>query len=82
MAHTAQVMGVAGSGRGTGVTSFCDPGANYLCSCRQKKTAVLQWNPQKDLEKIRAFLKADGKEDSRSFKEERSLSLTGGGLLL
>ena len=37
MAHTAQVMGVAGSGRGTGVTHFVIRAANYLCSCRQKK---------------------------------------------
>ena len=64
MEHTAQVMGIAGAGRGTGVTHFVIQAANYLCSCRQKKTAILQWNPQKDLEKIRAFLKADGKEDS------------------
>ena len=77
MAHTAQVMGVAGSGRGTGVTHFVIRAANYLCSCRQKKTAVLQWNPQKDLEKIRAFLKADGKEDSRSFKKKDHFRLLG-----
>ena len=77
MAHTAQVMGVAGSGRGTGVTHFVIRAANYLCSCRQKKTAILQWNPQKDLEKIRAFLGAGGKEDSRSFKKKDHFRLLG-----
>ena len=70
MEHTAQVMGIAGAGRGTGVTHFVIQAANYLCSCRQKKTAILQWNPQKDLEKIRAFLGAGGKEDSRSLRRK------------
>ena len=77
MEHTAQVMGIAGAGRGTGVTHFVIQAANYLCSCRQKKTAILQWNPQKDLEKIRAFLGAGGKEDSRSFKKKDHFRLLG-----
>ena len=77
MEHTAQVMGIAGAGRGTGVTHFVIQAANYLCSCRQKKTAILQWNPQKDLEKIRAFLGAGGKEDSRSLKKKDHFRLLG-----
>ena len=35
------------------------------------------WNPQKDLEKIRAFLGAGGKEDSRSFKKKDHFRLLG-----
>lgn len=77
MAHTAQVMGIAGAGRGTGVTHFVLQAANYLCSCRQKKTAVIQWNLQKDLEKIRAFLSAAGKEGSRSLKGKDHFRLLG-----
>ncbi len=77
MAHTAQVMGIAGAGGGTGVTHFVIREANYLCSCRQKKTAVLQWNQKKDLEKIRAFLDADGKEDSRAYKKKDHFRLLG-----
>ena len=42
MEHTAQVMGIAGAGRGTGVTHFVIQAANYLCSCRQKKTATVE----------------------------------------
>ena len=38
MEHTAQVMGIAGAGRGTGVTHFVIQAANYLCSCRQKNS--------------------------------------------
>ena len=77
MAHTARVLGIAGAGRGTGVTHFALQAANYLCSCRQKKTAVIQWDPQGDLEKIRAFLSAAGKEGGSSLKEKDHFRLLG-----
>lgn len=39
-----RVIGIAGAGRGTGVTHLCVLAANYLASCLQHRTAVIEWN--------------------------------------
>ena len=62
MVSTVKVTGIIGAGRGTGVTHFSIRAANYFCSWKQRKTAVIQWNSHKDTERMRNFLEASGKE--------------------
>ena len=69
MVSTVKVTGIIGAGRGTGVTHFSIQAANYFCSWKQRKTAVIQWNSHKDTERMRNFLEASGKEGGR-FKKE------------
>lgn len=69
MVSTVKVTGIIGAGRGTGVTHFSIRAANYFCSWKQRKTAVIQWNSHKDTERMRNFLEASGKEGGR-FKKE------------
>ena len=69
MVSTGKVTGIIGAGRGTGVTHFSIRAANYFCSWKQRKTAVIQWNSHKDTERMRNFLEASGKEGGR-FKKE------------
>lgn len=38
------MTGIAGAGRGTGVTHLCVLMANYLASSQQRRTAVIEWN--------------------------------------
>ena len=74
MVSTVKVTGIIGAGRGTGVTHFSIRAANYFCSWKQRKTAVIQWNSHKDTERMRNFLEASGKE--------RTFPGPGGGFLL
>lgn len=61
-----RLIGIAGAGRGTGATHLAVQIANYLCSCRQRRTALLEWNDHGDLERIgRMFLKRPGKSSFR-----------------
>ncbi len=43
-----RIIGVAGTGRGTGTTHLCVLAANYLCSACGRETAVLEWNRHGD----------------------------------
>ena len=74
-AHTAgtkRLMGIAGAGRGTGVTHFCILAANYLTSCLQHKTALIQWNDHGDFERLGRILKGSQprgpQEDTEYFR--------------
>ena len=48
-AGRCRVTGIAGAGRGTGVTHLCILMANYLASSLQRRTAVLDWSGHGDL---------------------------------
>ena len=65
-------MGIAGAGRGTGVTHFCILAANYLTSCLQHKTALIQWNDHGDFERLGRILKGSQprgpQEDTEYFR--------------
>lgn len=52
-----RLIGIAGSGRGTGTTHLCILAANYLTSCLQRKTALIQWNSHGDFERLGQALK-------------------------
>ena len=43
-----ETIGVAGAGRGVGVTHFCVMAANYLTAVAGYETAVLEWNRSGD----------------------------------
>ena len=43
-----ETIGVAGAGRGVGVTHFCVMAANYLTAVAGDETAVLEWNGSGD----------------------------------
>lgn len=46
------IIGLAGAGRGTGVTHLTLMLANYLCSAQGRKTAVLEWNDHGDFDRL------------------------------
>lgn len=45
-------VGIMGAGSGCGVTHFAVLLANYLTAVELEKTAVFEWNPRSDLEKL------------------------------
>lgn len=47
-----QTVGIMGVGNGCGVTHFALLLANYLSAVELEKTAVFEWNPRNDLEKL------------------------------
>lgn len=47
-----RVIGIAGAGRGTGVTHLALWLANYLASSLQRRTAVIQWNGHGSFEQM------------------------------
>lgn len=67
---TAELFGIAGSGRGVGVTHFSILLANYLTGVKNKKTAVLEWNQNGDFERIEkiTFKKSATRRVSQTFK--------------
>lgn len=48
-----RMIGVMGSGPGTGVTHLCVLAANYLAGACQRRTAVMEWNSHGDFEQMR-----------------------------
>lgn len=61
--ETCRLIGIAGAGRGTGVTHLGIWTANYLTSFLQHKNAVIEWNRHGDFERLkRTFLPEKGKE--------------------
>lgn len=47
-----RIIGIAGAGRGVGVTHLTLLTANYLQSVQRKKTAVLEWNSHEDFDRL------------------------------
>ena len=43
-AKGCRVVGITGTGRGTGVTHLSVLAANYMASALQRRTAVIEWN--------------------------------------
>lgn len=49
-----RTIGITGTGPGVGITHFSVQYANYLSGVAHKKTAVLEWNQNGDLERMEA----------------------------
>lgn len=48
-----RITGICGAGRSVGTTHLAVWSANYLASCRQKKTAVVEWSSHSDFIRLR-----------------------------
>lgn len=48
----AEIIGIAGSSRGVGVTHFSIMTANYLYGVKNRRTVVLEWNDSGDFQRI------------------------------
>lgn len=55
MKNAWRLMGIAGAGRGTGVTHLALKCANYLAGTRKKRVAVLEWNTNAHFSAILRF---------------------------
>ncbi len=60
-----EIIGVTGAGRGVGTTHFCVLAANYLCSVRGQRTAVLEWNDHGDFARFGSVCTGLSAEESR-----------------
>ncbi len=58
----SRIIGIAGAGRGTGVTHMCILTANYMASALDRRTALIQWNDHGGLEGLREICLADLKQ--------------------
>lgn len=52
----ARLIGIAGAGRGTGVTHLSLLAANYLTGCCGRTAALLEWNSHGDFQALRQAL--------------------------
>ena len=71
-----RLMGIAGAGRGTGVTHFCILTANYLSNCLQRKTALIQWNDHGAFEQVGRILARTDPNSLHPFSEAFQLMET------
>lgn len=62
LSRPAQVIGVAGTEKGVGVTHFCLMAANYLTCVAGEQTAVLEWNEDGDFIKLEKICKGQIEE--------------------
>ena len=46
--RSPRITGICGAGRSVGTTHLAVWSANYLASCCQKKTAVVEWSSHSD----------------------------------
>lgn len=63
--RSPRITGIAGAGRSVGTTHLAIWSANYLASCRQKRTAVVEWSSHSDF--IRLRLDAQNLQRARAF---------------
>ena len=47
-----RITGIAGAGRGVGVTHLALLAANYMQGVQGKRTAVLEWNAHRDFDRL------------------------------
>ena len=47
-----RITGIAGAGRGVGVTHLALLAANYMQGVQGKRTAVLEWNDHRDFDRL------------------------------
>lgn len=66
----SRLIGIVGAGRGTGTTHLSILTANYLASCRQRNTALIQWSGRMDLWPVEHMLKGCRKRKEDTDLEE------------